>query len=86
MEFYNARMYASNCKTMYTMGFMYLYQGTSYIVATMAYDWNNFNNFHFDSLAAGTYTLKFKPKWDALDVKDYTIRLYSADKIAITAA
>jgi hypothetical protein len=56
MEFYNARMYAHGCKQS-TTGIMYLFKGTTQLGGTYTYDWNNFNSFHFDSLAAGTYTL-----------------------------
>ena len=64
---------------------MYLYKGTTYLGGAYTYDWNNFNHFKFDSLAAGTYTLKFKPTWNAQDVRDYTVRLYTPDQIAIKA-
>src|SRR5687767_13623882 len=37
----------------------------------------------FDSLAAGTYIIKFQPKWSDIDVKDYTINVYAAEKVAL---
>ena len=78
-------MYAAGCKEQ-TTGLMYLYQGTSCLGATYTYDWNDFNSFHFATLNAGTYTLQFQPTWNDQDVRDYTLKLYSADKIALTVA
>ena len=84
MEFYNARMYAKGCKAT-TTGIMYLQSATSYLGGFYTYDWNGFNKFHFESLAAGTYTFKFQPTWNAQDVKDYTVRLYTATPYALRA-
>lgn len=64
---------------------MYLKTPTSYLGGAYTYDWNGFNNFHFDSLAAGTYTFQFQPTWNAQDVRDYTVRLYTASTYALKA-
>ncbi len=58
MEFYDSRMYALNCKPS-TTGIMYLLSGSSELGGTYTYDWNDFNYFHFTTLAAGTYTVLF---------------------------
>jgi len=84
MNFYDSRMYAANCKAS-TNGILSVLSSSSYLVNSYVYDWNAFNNFRFQTLAAGTYTINFKPNWNAQDVRDYTIRIYAADKVAITA-
>jgi hypothetical protein len=46
-----------------------------------AVDWDQFNFFELDNLAAGTYKLTVQVFWDKTygdnDVKDYTVRVYS---------
>ena len=32
---------------------------------------------YFQSLAAGTYTITFKPSWGKMDIRDYTISVYA---------
>lgn len=53
-----------------------------------AYDWNFFNFFELDNLAAGTYKLTVQVTWDTTygnnDVKDYTVRVYSPQVVTIT--
>ena len=57
-EFYNSRMYASACKDS-TKGKVYLYQGSTRLSGLSFSDGTGFGKTHFDTLAKGTYTIKF---------------------------
>lgn len=65
----------------YTYAIVYLYTSTgTYLGGRYAYDWNNFNFFKYDNLAAGSYKMTVQVTWDKYygdnDVKDYTVRVY----------
>lgn len=72
----------------YTYGYMYLYQGTTYLGGYQFVDWNDFNFFKYDNIAAGTYTLKVSVVWDKtygdFDVKDYTVKVYASQIVTIS--
>jgi hypothetical protein len=78
-------MYAKGCKPE-TTGIMQLFDSkNNNLVNSYTYDWAGFNFKRFESLAAGTYTFKFQPKWNAQDVKDYTVRVYTPTNVGLKA-
>jgi len=42
-----------------------------------------FGYLYFKNLAAGSYTIKFKATWSSIDIKDYTVSVYAAEKVVI---
>lgn len=77
-------MYASGCRQgQATTGTIGVYKGSTYIDGTTFTDQLGYGYVYFQSLAAGTYTLKFKPTWTSYDVKDYTVSVYSAKQVLI---
>ena len=49
---------AVNCHDQ-SYGIAYLYQDGNYITGAYMMDWADFSFFNFDTLEAGTYTIKF---------------------------
>lgn len=83
-DLYDFRMYPTNCKTSYTSGSLSLYLGSTSVGSTSFSDQLGFGYIHFDSLAAGTYTIKASIGWRSGDVKDYTVSVYAPSKVVIT--
>ena len=85
MQFYDNRMYAKGCKPE-TKGVMYLFDSKGKnLFAQYSYDWNGFNFIRNEALPAGTYTFKFQPTWNAQDIKDYTVRVYTPTNVGLKA-
>jgi len=56
-------MYPSRCKTFYTGGKLFLYSGSTLVAQTSFTDALGYGFIGFDSLAAGTYTVKVQMSW-----------------------
>lgn len=77
-------MYAPNCRNgQSTTGNLQLLRGSTTLDNIVFTDQLGYGYQYYSSLAAGTYTLRFRPTWTAFDVKDYTVSVYSKDKISI---
>jgi len=59
------------------MGQLMLYKGYTLLDKVTFTDQLGNGNLYYPSLAAGTYTIKFLPKWTSIDVRDYTISVYA---------
>ena len=78
-------MYAPGCKSTktYAKGSLKVYKGSTLLESTTFDDYIGFGFINFENLNAGTYTIKFKPTWSSVDVREYTVGVYAAEKVAI---
>ena len=76
-------MYAAGCRSAKSKGVLGLYTGTTLIQSFSYDDSLGFGSMYFANLAAGTYTIKFQATWTTVDVKDYTIGVYAAEKVSV---
>ncbi|CDW77757.1 calpain family cysteine protease containing protein [Stylonychia lemnae] len=83
-DFYDARMYATGCRNgQTTNGLLQLLKGTTVLDQVTFSDQLGYGFLYQPSLAAGNYTIRFKPTWSAYDEKDYTVSVYSANQVMI---
>jgi hypothetical protein len=67
-----------------TRGTYQLYRGTTLIDSFTFNDQLGYGYTYYPSLSSGSYSLLFRASWTPYDVRDYTVSVYAADKIAIT--
>jgi hypothetical protein len=84
MEYYSPRMYPNSCHN-YTYGVASIFTKDGVLITVnYASDMGLFNYFEFDFLAAGTYYCKVQNYYGPNDVKDFTVRTYSAMPVSLT--
>lgn len=76
-------MYPNGCRSSSTSGSMIVYANGAVVDSIVAYDTNHYSFIYSSSLAAGAYTVYFKPTWLTNDVPDYTMRTYMASSLTI---
>jgi len=87
IDFYPSRMYAAGCRASYSYGYVSILTSAGQAIQSnyFVYDTNPSNFVHFDSLAAGTYTIKFQmSKWDTNAVHDFDIRVYGSQAVTLS--
>ncbi|CDW79117.1 calpain family cysteine protease containing protein [Stylonychia lemnae] len=85
---YPARMYPNSCKSKQAILLLRLEDASGKEVQSVYYYEESLLSINLvdKPLAAGTYTLKFYPKWTSDDVRDYGIIINAPKDIAITDA